>query len=61
MASIIPYTEVLDERLASHLLRRTSYHYSKARVIEFTGLSVSAAISNLFENYSTSIEQPINL
>jgi uncharacterized protein (DUF1800 family) len=60
MASINPYNEVLDERLASHLLRRASYNYSKARVTELTGLNPAAAVSNLFQDYTLNIEQPIN-
>ncbi len=60
MANINAYNGVLDQRLASHLLRRGSYHYSKSRINELTGLTASAAVANLFQDYTLSLEQPIN-
>lgn len=60
MASLSKFGGRLDRRLAAHLLRRTSYLISKARIDEFDNLTVSEATGKLFSDAPLSMGQPID-
>lgn len=47
MAATDPYTGVLGLRLAKHLLRRTTFNFSKARIDEFANLPATTAVDRL--------------
>jgi len=47
MASLDPYSGKLGSRLAKHLLRRTSFNITKARIEEFADYDVSDALGVL--------------
>jgi len=49
MASLNPKTDTLGRRLAAHLLRRTTYNVSKARINEFAELEVQEAVDRLLQ------------
>ena len=49
MASLNPKTGVLGKRLAAHLLRRTTYNVSKARILEFAEMEVQEALDKLLQ------------
>ncbi len=60
MASLQPLTvSALGHRRAAHLLRRTSFRYTKARVDELAGLSVEKAVDRLLQVYPLKMQQPI--
>ncbi|MEM9985395.1 MAG: DUF1800 family protein, partial [Bacteroidota bacterium] len=48
MASILPKSGTLGLRLATHLLRRTTFGFTKAQADLFAGLSVTQALDQLF-------------
>ncbi|MEM6348223.1 MAG: DUF1800 family protein [Bacteroidota bacterium] len=49
MASLSPKTGVLGNRLAAHLLRRTSYHFTKERVESLAQMTASQAVADLVQ------------
>lgn len=49
MASLDPKTGILGKRLAAHLLRRTTYNVTKARINEFAAMSVQDALDRLLQ------------
>ncbi|MCC7465590.1 MAG: DUF1800 family protein [Saprospiraceae bacterium] len=59
MASLNPLAGVLGQRKAAHLLRRSSYRYTRARVDELAGMTAAEAVSTLLVPYPLQIEQPV--
>jgi hypothetical protein len=49
MAAIDPYTGVLGLRLAKHLLRRTTFNFSKDTIEEFALLNADVAVNRLMD------------
>ncbi len=48
MASLNLKQGVLGERLAAHLLRRTSFHITRSRIADFAGKTAEQAVNELF-------------
>ncbi len=59
MASLNPLAGVLGRRKAAHLLRRTSYRLSRAKVDELSGLTAADALSSLLNSYPLQLDQPV--
>ncbi len=59
MASLTPMQGALGHRYAAHLLRRTSYRYTKAKVDEMAGQTAAEALASLLQLYPLQLEQPI--
>ncbi len=49
----------LGHRYAAHLLRRTSYRYTKAKVDEMAGQTAAEAVASLLQLYPLQQDQPI--
>ena len=60
MGSLDPYQGVLGSRLAKHLLRRTSFNITKARIEEFAGYNVNEALDVLLAPSQKYLNQPIH-
>ena len=58
MASLSPLSGVLGRRRAAHLLRRTSYRFTKTKVDELTALTAAQALPLLLQLYPIQVEQP---
>ena len=58
MASLSPLLGVLGRRQAAHLLRRTSYRFTKAKVDELAALTAAQALPTLLQQYPVQVEQP---
>lgn len=50
MASLDPKTGTLGKRLAAHLLRRSTFVVTKARIEQFAAMNADAAVEALFAN-----------
>ncbi len=50
MASLDPKTGILGKRLAAHLLRRSTFVVTKARIEAFANMTTDAAVEALFAN-----------
>jgi uncharacterized protein (DUF1800 family) len=61
MASLQPMTGKLGEHLAAHLLRRTTFNFTKARIKEFADLTAQEAVQKLMEVQPPKYEQPIDV
>ena len=59
MASLQPFTGILGQRRAAHLLRRTSYVYSASKVNQMANQTAAQALSSLLVPYSLAAEQPV--
>ncbi len=60
MASLQPLTvSALGHARAAHLLRRTSFHYTKARVDELAALPAQKAVERLLQPYPLNMQQPL--
>lgn len=59
MASLLPLQGTLGHRRAAHLLRRTSYRFTKQKVDEMAGQTAAQALSSLLQLYPSQLEQPI--
>lgn len=59
MASLNPLTGVLGQRRAAHLLRRTSYHYTRSRVDELAGMTAEDAVAFLLTPIPLQLDQPL--
>ncbi|MCS7036703.1 MAG: DUF1800 family protein [Saprospiraceae bacterium] len=60
MASLQPLSvSALGHRRAAHLLRRTSFRYTKARVDELAALPVDKAVASLLQPYPLRMQQPL--
>ncbi|MEM7372039.1 MAG: DUF1800 family protein [Bacteroidota bacterium] len=60
MASLNPLSGTLGHRLAAHLLRRTSYHYTRAQIDAFAGKTVTQAMDDLMIIPSAIVAEPID-
>lgn len=59
MASISPFQGTLGFRRAAHLLRRTSFVYTKAKVDQMANQTASQALVSLLQQYNLQNPQPI--
>lgn len=59
MASLNPLQGALGQRRAAHLLRRTSYRYTKAKVDEMATQTAEQALDSLLKLYPLQSDQPI--
>lgn len=60
MASLQPLSaSALGHRRAAHLLRRTSFRYTKARIDELAALSADKAVATLLQPYPLRMQQPL--
>jgi hypothetical protein len=59
MATLNPIQGALGTRRAAHLLRRTSFHYTRQRVDELAALTASEALDLLLKAYPLQVEQPL--
>ncbi|MEP7267880.1 MAG: DUF1800 family protein [Saprospiraceae bacterium] len=59
MASLSPKTSTLGFRLAAHLLRRTTYHITRARIDNFAAKTPQQAVNELLTIYPFSIPEPL--
>ena len=59
MASLTPMQGALGHRYAAHLLRRTSYRYTKAKVAERAGQPGAEALPSFLQLHPLQLEQPI--
>ncbi len=60
MASLAPYTQTLDYRLAAHLLRRSTYVQKKALIDEYAAYTPQQAVDKLFEIPPHNRPEPID-
>lgn len=51
---------MLGERLAKHLLRRTSFKINSTRIQNFAAMTAEAAVDQLFVNFPLQLTEPIN-
>ena len=61
MATLSPYTNVLGRRLASHLLRRTTYHYTLKRVKALERMTPAEALKYLLVPAKLTMNEPNSL
>ncbi len=59
MASLSPFTGVLGTRRAAHLLRRTSFRYTKTKVDELASQTAAQALADLLTLQTRQLEQPV--
>ncbi len=60
MASLQPLSvSALGHRRAAHLLRRTSFRYTKARIDELASLPADKAVARLLQPYPLQMQQPL--
>ena len=59
MASLNPLQGALGRRRAAHLLRRTSYRFSKAKVLEMADQTAAQALPSLLTLNPFQLEQPV--
>lgn len=59
MASLTPMQGALGHRYAAHLLRRTSYRYTKAKIDEMAGQTAAEALASLLQLYPQLSDQPV--
>ncbi len=59
MASLNPLSGVLGRRKAAHLLRRTSYRYTRTKVDELAGLTAAEALAFLLVPNPLQLDQPL--
>lgn len=60
MASLAPFQGLLGRRHAAHLLRRTSFHFTKARISTLANMTASQAISDLLTLAPPSMPEPVD-
>lgn len=59
MASLEPVSGILGHRRAAHLLRRTSYRYTKAKVDQLAAMPVADALADLLQYRPLQLDQPL--
>lgn len=59
MASLAPLSGVLGQRRAAHLLRRTSFRYTKDKIDQMAGLNAAGAVGPLLQMFDPQLDQPI--
>lgn len=60
MASLTPLSGTLGHRLAAHLLRRSSYYYTRAQIDAFAGKTLQQAMDDLMAIPAPSLAEPID-
>lgn len=60
MASLLPRSGPLGHRLASHLLRRTTFRYTRAQIDAFAVLTADQAVEQLLIVPAPTISEPID-
>ncbi len=60
MASLLPRSGPLGRRLASHLLRRTTFRYTKAQIDSFAVLTTDQAVEQLLTVSAPTIPEPVD-
>jgi uncharacterized protein (DUF1800 family) len=61
MPNLDPYTSVLSEKMASHLLRRATFGPTKQDIINFTGITAADAVNQLISNSDFIVPEPVDL
>lgn len=61
MASLSPFTAILGDRHAAHLLRRSTFVLNKSRIKTFATMTASSALDELMKPATLKNEQPIDL
>ncbi len=59
MASLNPLQGALGRRRAAHLLRRTSYRYTKAKLLEMADQTAAQALPSLLTLNPFQLDQPV--
>ncbi|MFZ4475974.1 MAG: hypothetical protein ACOYPR_12325, partial [Saprospiraceae bacterium] len=59
MASLNPLQGNLGQRRAAHLLRRTSFRYTKSKVDQLATMSATDAVASLLSFSAPQLNQPI--
>ena len=59
MASLSPLQGTLGTRRAAHLLRRTTFRYTRSKVDQLSNQTVSQALNSILLKYNQHLEQPI--
>ncbi len=59
MASLNPLQGALGQRRAAHLLRRTSFRYTRSKVDELAGQTAAEALATLFTLSPLQLDQPV--
>ncbi len=59
MASLSPFQGTLGTRRAAHLLRRTSFKYTKSKVDQMANQTVFQALNSILLPYNQYLQQPI--
>ena len=59
MASLNPLQGVLGHRKAAHLLRRTTFRFTKPKVDQLSVLTIDQALDNLLQTYPLKQAQPL--
>ncbi|MFN0016157.1 MAG: DUF1800 family protein [Saprospiraceae bacterium] len=59
MASLSPLSGPLGHRRAAHLLRRSSYRYTKAKVDQLAGMTAAQAVASLLVVPAPQMAQPV--
>lgn len=60
MASLLPRSGPLGRRLASHLLRRTTFRYTKVQIDTFAALTADQAVEQLLTIPTPTISEPVD-
>lgn len=60
MPSLQPHTDVLGRRLAAHLLRRSTYNITAARIDEFAAKTATQAVDDLFLTNTPVLTEPLD-
>jgi len=59
MANLNPFSGAMGTRRAAHLLRRSTYRYTRARVDELASMSADAALDTILTDYPQQLVQPV--
>ncbi len=60
MASLLPLTGTMGMSRAKHLLRRSTYNITKARLDAFAGMTVDQAVDALFIDHPLTMDEPLD-
>ena len=60
MASLTPKSGVLGRRLATHLLRRTTFHFTRLRIDQIAAMTPDQAVEDLMNIPPVTISEPID-
>ncbi|MDO8365478.1 MAG: hypothetical protein Q7T20_01690, partial [Saprospiraceae bacterium] len=59
MASLAPYQGSLGQQKAAHLLRRTSFRYTKQHIDQLASMNVDQAVNDLLVIKPLELDQPL--